>query len=122
MYLVENTVEKSIYDISVTRRLAHIGQAGVKEGNAKDEQNIESKIEAANTLEIEQTPLANLLTKGSAGGEVVGKDDLWNCLFRLRPGQTNRVSQEAEREMARHLGAEAAERRREGDDEAVSGA
>lgn len=110
MYLVENTVEKAIYDISVTRRLAQMGKAATRDA-ANDETNLEGKIEAANTLEMEQSPLANLLTKGSTGGEVVAKDDLWNCLFQQKIGQPGRASQEAEREVIRHLGADAAEAR-----------
>ncbi len=118
MYLVEDTVEKSIYNISANRRLALMGQAAVREAT-KDEENLESKIEAANTLELEQTNLASLLTKGSMGGEMVAKDDLWNCLFRQRSGQKGRVSEEAGREVARHLGAIAAENRRDTNDETV---
>ena len=118
MYLIENTVEKSIYDISVTRRLAHLGQRLTKNDNIKDVENIENEIEAANSLEMEQAPLANLLTKGSTGGEMVGKEDLWNCLFRLRQGQTGRISQETEREIARHFEAEAAESRMNAMDDA----
>ncbi|MCJ1276785.1 hypothetical protein MMC21_004592 [Puttea exsequens] len=110
MYLVEDTVEKAIYDISVTRRLAHMGQTG-RGRNTGDEEMLESKIEAANTFEMEETPLANLLAQGSGGGEMVDKDDLWSCLFRQRPGQSSRVSRDAEGEVARHLGATAAEER-----------
>ena len=111
MYLVEGTVEKSIYDISVQRRLAHMGQLKSKEASKDTEAALESKIEAANTLELEDTPLSALLTKGSSGGEMVPKEDLWDCLFRLKPGQNGRVSQEAQREVAKHLGADAAETR-----------
>lgn len=84
---------------------------GQAKDDVTDDANLESKIEAANTLELEQTLLANLLTKGSAGGEMVPQDDLWNCLFRKRPGKTGHFSQEAELEVVRHLGAEAAETR-----------
>ena len=110
MYLVEGSVEKSIYEISVARRLAHMGKTASQEREG-DEKNMESEIEAANTLELEQAPLANLLSKGSAGGEMVAKDDLWSCLFGQKVGQTGRVSPHAEREVARHLGAAAAEDR-----------
>lgn len=99
MYLVEDTVEKSIYEISANRRLALMGQAAMRE-TTKDEENLENRIEAANTLELEQTHLAQLLTKGSTGGEMVAQEDLWNCLFRRKPGQKRRVSEEAEREVA----------------------
>lgn len=84
MYLVENTVERSIYEISVNRRMSHLSQPspcylnGVEVGTLT-----ESDIEAANTLEL-QTPLSNLLTKGFGGGEMVSNNDLWDCLFRQR--------------------------------------
>ena len=104
---MEGTVEKSIYDISVARRQELIGRAAAKDATNSD-RSLESKLEAANTLELEQTGLANLLAKGSNSGEMVAQEDLWNCLFRQRPGHAVRVSQEAEREIARHLGADAA--------------
>lgn len=112
MYLVEKTVEKSIYDISANRRLALMGRAIVRK-STKDEDNVENRIEAANTLELEQTHLADLLTKDSTGGEMVAKEDLWDCLFRQKSGPKRRVSEEAEREVAQHLGATAAESRRD---------
>ena len=110
MYLVDGTVEKSIYDISVARRQALMGRAGANDATA-DDTNLENKIEAANTLELEQAPLANLLAKGSSSGEMVAQEDLWNCLFQQRRGQKAPVSQEAERVIAQHLGADAAEAR-----------
>ena len=90
MYLVEDTVEKSIYEISVARRMSHIQLV-----NAPDAQDIhepsalESKIEAANSFELQQASLSMLLTKGSGGGELVAKDDLWNCLFRRKMASSN---------------------------------
>lgn len=108
MYIVENTVEKSIYDISVTRRLAHMGRSTGKFKRRDD--SLENQIDAANTMEVEQKPLGNLLAKGSSGGEVVGKEDVWNCLFGGKAGHT-RYSREAEREVVLHLGASAAEAR-----------
>ncbi|CAF9904360.1 MAG: hypothetical protein ALECFALPRED_007533 [Alectoria fallacina] len=109
MYIVEDTVEKSIYDISVTRRLAHMGRSSghVKRG---EDASLENQIDAANTKEVEESALGNLLAKASSGGEVVGKEDLWNCLFLQKPGHT-RYSEEAEREVLRHVGATAAEAR-----------
>lgn len=108
MYLVEGTVEKSIYDISVQRRLAHMGQLHTKEASRDGGQALEETIEAANSLELEDAPISALLTKGSSGGEMVPQEDLWDCLFRLKPVQPERVSQNAHREVARHLGADAA--------------
>lgn len=78
--------------------------------NRSEDASLENKIDAANTMEVEQTPLGNLLAKGSGGGEVVGKEDLWNCLFRQALGHT-RYAQEAEREVARYVGVTAAEAR-----------
>ena len=112
MYLVEGTVEKSIYDISVQRRLAHAGKLNVGESaDGQAEQPIESQLEAANTLELEQTPLSRLLTKGSSGGELVQKEDLWSCLFSSRPVQSGRDSQEAQAVIAGQLRADAADAR-----------
>lgn len=84
MYLVENTVERSIYEISVNRRMSHLSQPSPCYLNGVDVETLtESDIEAANALEL-QTPLSNLLTKGFGGGEMVSNDDLWDCLFRQR--------------------------------------
>ena len=113
MYLVEGTVEKSIYDISVQRRMAHVGRVkGGREGSKGDaEAVLEGQIEAANTQEMEDTTLASLLTKGS-GGEMVAPEDLWDCLFRQQSsGSGGRVSDDARTEVAHHLGADAAEAR-----------
>lgn len=111
MYLIDGTVEQSICDISVQRRLAHMGQSGTKDGKDVNGIELENKIEAANTFELEEAPLSNLLTKGPGDGEVVLEDDLWNCLFKT--GQASRASQAVEREVARYLGADAAEARRD---------
>ena len=111
MYLVEDTVEKAIYDISVTRRLAHIGRSA----ESGETVNLdEDDIEVANSLELQGAPLSKLLTKGSGGGEMVEKKDLWNCLFRQRVGGSRGsvISEEAEREATKFLGATAAEERR----------
>jgi E3 ubiquitin-protein ligase SHPRH len=59
--------------------------------------------------------LAKLMAGGASGGELVGKDDLWQCLF----GKANRSglaapasTVAAEREVGRFLRGEAAEGRR----------
>lgn len=85
MYLVENTVERSIYEISVNRRMSHLSQHASCYLNDNSVGTLtERDLEAANSLEL-QTPLSNLLAKGSGGGEMVSNDDLWDCLFRQRP-------------------------------------
>ncbi|CAI7615160.1 unnamed protein product [Penicillium glandicola] len=121
MYLVSGTVEESIYEISVTRRLAHIME---KEKQVKkallttpaDEDGLtEAAIESANSMELQDATLTTLMQRGSTGGEMVKKDDLWQCLF----GNTKQkagtdLSAEAEREVGRFLRGEAAEQRMEG--------
>ncbi|KAF2876549.1 ATP-dependent DNA helicase [Massariosphaeria phaeospora] len=105
MYLVSDTVEEAIYDISVSRRLAHIGEgenAGATTSPALQEQTLD----AANSLEMEAAPLKQLL--GQKGdGEVVQVDDLWHCLF----GKTRKWQPHLRREVDRHLRAEAVARR-----------
>ena len=79
MYLVSGTVEESIYDISVSRRMLHV-RKGAPQASAAE--LLEETIDAANSLELQQASLSKLLTKGSSGGELVEEEDLWNCLFR----------------------------------------
>jgi E3 ubiquitin-protein ligase SHPRH len=126
MYLVADTVEKSIYDISVTRRLAHLrrevsGSATSSRSGTvtpRESGDTEGAIDAANSLALQSVNLNQLLTSGKSGGEFVGSDDLWQCLF----GKADRRGQglsaalgEADSQVGRFLRAEAAEeRRREG--------
>ncbi|KAB8240591.1 proteasome stabiliser-domain-containing protein [Aspergillus flavus] len=89
MYLVSDTVEESIYELSVSRRLAHIVQkekaeplcADVENGRAVTDNITEAAIDSANSLEIRDAALSNLMAGGAFGGELVKKDDLWRCLF-----------------------------------------
>ncbi|KAI4120059.1 MAG: hypothetical protein LQ345_000015 [Seirophora villosa] len=113
VYVVEDTVEKSIYDISVERRMAHVGKPGCRMASDRPGHPdvIEDQIEAANTLELE-TALGRLLSSGTSGGEMVDKEDLWSCLFRQKPVQVQPVSTAVEREVERHLRAAAADERR----------
>lgn len=125
MYLVSGTVEESIYELSVTRRLAHILEKEKQEKNAHstnpsdgDESLInditETAIDSANSMEMEDATLNNLMTSGAAGGEMVKKDDLWQCLFGTTAGKDDRgLSTDAEREVGRFLRGEAAEQRRD---------
>ncbi|KAL4940811.1 hypothetical protein BDV06DRAFT_213196 [Aspergillus oleicola] len=138
MYLISDTVEKSIYDISVSRRLDHIirkereqrSSSSREDGNKTDgdEQRASSTlgngvngtvpglsevaIDSANSLEMQDAPLAKLMEGGVWGGELVKKDDLWQCLFgNPRQQQTTNGSLSADGEVARFLRAEAAEQR-----------
>jgi E3 ubiquitin-protein ligase SHPRH len=116
LYLVEGTVEENVYEISVQRRLKHIGngKGSAAASRARTPELDNKKIEAANSAELQDARLGKLLSKGKTGGEVVPREDLWDCLFGNRAGrkEKDRVANEAvEREVARHLGAEAAEGR-----------
>ena len=115
MYLVEDTVEKSIYEISVNRRMSHISPAAARDSASLNQSEVtESRLDAANTLELQQAALSRLLTKGPGGGEMVGQEDLWNCLFRQKPEQIRQIAAQADREVALRLRVSAAERRQEG--------
>ncbi|KAF2993322.1 hypothetical protein E8E13_001396 [Curvularia kusanoi] len=89
MYLIGNTVEEAIYDISVARRLEHMKSVseGVEgstsastSGAATPVAAQEKSLDKANSAEMEAAPLSQLLSKGG-GGEAVQNDDLWQCLF-----------------------------------------
>jgi E3 ubiquitin-protein ligase SHPRH len=108
LYIIDGTVEDSIYQISVRRRLEHLDRSS----KGKAAELTAELLDSSNSMELQHAPLARLLTKGRTGGEVVDKNDLWSCLF----GSGNRQarSQNSEilnLEIRRHLGAEAAEQR-----------
>jgi E3 ubiquitin-protein ligase SHPRH len=125
MYLVSGTVEQSIYDISVSRRLDHIiekereKKAGSStsanndlDGGAIIENLSEVVIDSANSLEM-QEPLAKLMEGGVYGGELVSENDLWRCLFgNPTQQQANDDTLSAGGDVARFLRAEAAEQRK----------
>jgi E3 ubiquitin-protein ligase SHPRH len=124
MYIVSDTVEESIYELSVARRLAHVrshaaaatATAIADKSNKADVSN-DAIMDVAEATEIQQAPRAKLLSTGKAGGELVGKDDLWQCLF----GNVNKSAAKGNAISAtdslfrdgidRHLRAEAAEER-----------
>ncbi|GMG13783.1 unnamed protein product [Aspergillus oryzae] len=121
MYLVSDTVEESIYELSVSRRLAHIVQkekaeplcADVENGRAVTDNITEAAIDSANSLEIRDAALSNLMAGGAFGGELVKKDDLWRCLFgNPTKKEANNFQAGASGEVARFLRGEAAEHRR----------
>ncbi|KAH0024868.1 hypothetical protein KCU78_g4913, partial [Aureobasidium melanogenum] len=125
MYLIGDTVEEAIYEISVARRLAHMQKATTnikKDSQQRSKSSTpalgEAAIDAANSLELQQAPVSKLLVQGKGDGELVPNDDLWSCLFsraaksRRQQQQPVVVSAELETEVGRHLRAEAAENRR----------
>lgn len=82
--MISNTIEESIHELSVKRRLEHLGHAAEsKKGKGRaltDEELVARGLEEANSLELQETILADLLAKGK-GGELVSENDLWACLF-----------------------------------------
>lgn len=123
MYVIGGTVEESIYELSVARRLEHIKRNVKRVGKSKANSTTtsgvatpklgENVIDMANSLELQEADMKKLLSKGKGGGEHVDKGDLWQCLF----GKT-RVKEAVMADMApaggeigRFLRAEAAEAR-----------
>ncbi|KAK4542120.1 hypothetical protein LTR36_007151 [Oleoguttula mirabilis] len=114
MYLINDTVEEAIYDISRQRRLAHV-QSRQQSRNGKSRSTTpgplaENAIDAANSAELQSAPMSKLLVAGKGGGELVGNGDLWQCLF--GKSQKARPSVELDPEVGKHLRAEAAVQRR----------
>ncbi|KAI0167265.1 SNF2 family N-terminal domain-containing protein [Pestalotiopsis sp. NC0098] len=82
LYLVEGTVEESIYNLSIKRRLDHmVANTKGKEAESAASAISEDKLEVANSLELQQANLPKLMDKDARLGEVVDKNDLWDCLF-----------------------------------------
>ena len=110
MYLVSDTVEEAIYEISVARRLEHMGRSKSTDGRSGTTTPMlqEKTLDAANSAELQAAPLKQLLRK-RGDGEIVQVDDLWQCLF----GKQKKVAKPVlEMEISRHLRGEAAEMRR----------
>ncbi|EME39624.1 hypothetical protein DOTSEDRAFT_75316 [Dothistroma septosporum NZE10] len=117
MYLINDTVEEAIYEMSVARRQAHV-QARLQSKRSETSRSStpaplqENAIDAANSDELQSAPLTKLLVPGKGGGEMVGNDDLWQCLF----GKAQKTPKNAAHQQAgRQLRAEAAEQRTEGE-------
>lgn len=111
MYLIEGSVEESIYEMSVSRRLEHVSRQS--KSHATDEVVVEDKdLDAANSEEMQKAQLSKLLAGGKQQGELVKEDDLWQCLFGKR---TVKATDHPDfgKEMERHIRAEAAEGRME---------
>ncbi|OAA52024.1 SNF2-related protein [Metarhizium rileyi] len=115
LYLVSGTVEESIYNLSVQRRMDHMGRRRDAAKEAGTAEFLDANIEAANTLELEHAALSRLMSKDKSAGEVVDKGDLWECLFgHVGPekGEAARDGRIQEKAVMSHLAGEAAEGRR----------
>ncbi|KAI3399282.1 hypothetical protein diail_7236 [Diaporthe ilicicola] len=118
LYIVDGTVEESIYNLSVRRRMAHIGDSNRGKGKSTEAtpEPGDEAIEAANSMELEHAQLSKLMRKGKAAGEAVDKGDLWECLFGHVGGQAvngTAGAKEPGPAIRGFLAAEAAEQRRE---------
>jgi len=118
--VVGGTVEESIYELSVARRLAHVKERSAvktktKAGSMRDgSPAVERAVEAAESEVLQSKAVGKLLDAGKAGGELVGNSDLWTCLFGHLGKGLGRAEADLERErvVGRFAGAEAAETRR----------
>lgn len=81
LYIVEGTVEESIYNLSVQRRMEHMGRNLKGKSKESTPELLDANLEVANSLEMQQASLTRLMGKGRISGEVVDKNDLWQCLF-----------------------------------------
>jgi E3 ubiquitin-protein ligase SHPRH len=112
MYLVGDTVEQAIYEISVARRLEHMKTAQpqkLSSGSASPV-DAENTLDAANSAEMEAAPLKHLLTK-KGDGEMVQSNDLWACLF-SKTRRTSSLLDRPDSAINKYIRAEAAEGRR----------
>lgn len=116
MYLINDTVEESIYEISVTRRMAHV-QSRVPSKTSEKSRSVtpspagEQALDVANSEELQSTALSKLLSSGKGGGELVGKDDVWQCLFGKASKSAATMDPDMQSEFDRNLRAQAAEHR-----------
>lgn len=108
MYLVRDTVEEVIYDISVARRLEHMKTSSSTSNPGTATPMLqEATLDKANSAELEAAPL-NILLRKKGNGEEVKESDLWHCLF----GRKKKVADPVlNGEVDRHLRAHAAESR-----------
>ncbi|KAF9881314.1 hypothetical protein CkaCkLH20_01464 [Colletotrichum karsti] len=81
LYLIEGSVEESIYNLSVKRRMEHMGNNSKGKSKESSPEVAEPMLEAANTLELEKASLTHLMSKDKNAGETVEAADLWECLF-----------------------------------------
>lgn len=120
LYLVEGTVEESIYNLSVQRRMEHMGRHLKGKSTRSTPELLDANLEVANSKELEQASLSKLMGKGGIAGEAVDNNDLWTCLFGHVRSAREREAQERMRSnpaVRGFLATEAAEARINGEGE-----
>ncbi|KAI0012858.1 SNF2 family N-terminal domain-containing protein [Xylariaceae sp. FL0662B] len=122
LYLIDGTVEESIYNLSIQRRMEHMGENDKGKSKEPTLEVLDLNLEVANSMELQQAALTELMSKDKELGEVIDKNDLWTCLFghlannKASPGVTDdRYNNPA---VMGFLAAEAAEERMQGQSEA----
>ncbi|KAM5377471.1 hypothetical protein ACJZ2D_005010 [Fusarium nematophilum] len=116
LYLVSGTVEESIYNLSVQRRMEHMGRVDKGKSKESTPELLDASIEAANTLELEHAALSRLMSKDKTAGENVERGDLWGCLFghiARREDVPEKDTRLQEQAVMGYLAAKAAEERME---------
>ncbi len=113
LYIVSGTVEESIYNLSVQRRMEHMGRNFKGKSKESTPELLDSTLEVANSLEMEEARLSKLMRKGKMSGEEVPMGDLWTCLFGNRVQSSEAEDDQLRNEpmVRRFLAAEAAEAR-----------
>lgn len=121
LYIVDGTVEESIYSLSVQRRMEHMAiRTLAGKGKELTSELSDTTLDEANALEMQQAHLSKLMGKDGISGETVDKDDLWTCLFghlnkNKNSGIVGGSANPVNAATRRFLAAEAAERRIRGD-------
>ncbi len=112
LYIVGGTVEESIHDLSVQRRMEHMGRNLKGKSKESTPELLDTNLDEANALEMQQAHLSKLMGKDGISGEAVDKADLWTCLFgHLYPRRGQGGEEPAVAATRRFLAAEAAEGR-----------
>lgn len=118
LYIVNGTVEESIYNLSVQRRMEHAGRTQPRPtlGTATPPVDLAASsraLDLADSLELQQAQLSKLMGKGKMAGEEVAQGDLWTCLFSNAPRPVQEDDEQLRNEpmIRRHLLASAAEER-----------
>ncbi|KAK1760441.1 putative ATP-dependent helicase IRC20 [Echria macrotheca] len=81
LYIVDGTVEESIYNLSVQRRMEHMGRTLKGKSKESTPELLDENLDAANAFEMQQANLSKLMGRGGISGEEVDDKDLWTCLF-----------------------------------------